>query len=384
MTDLLGVNESAGPPPIQGVPTWIAAFAGRAAQGPVNEPVTVKGFRDFEQTFGGLWPESTLSYAVRDFFANGGAEAIIVRLNREGGAALREADFTGPGMEDTKNGLYALEKAGPFNLLCIPPHEASRDIEPGLVGAAAQYCEKKRAFLLVDAPMNWVDAGTAQSGMAGGVGTTSPNAAIYFPRLIEPNPLRRNQAEPMAPCGAVAGVMARTDARRGVWKMPAGQDATLTGVTGLSVSLTDAESGGLNVLGLNCLRAMRPGGFVVWGGRTLGGRQDPDWTYIPIRRLVLFIEESISRGTQWAVFEPNGAPLWTQLRESVSTFLMGLWRQGAFQGSKASDAFFVKCDAATVTQEDIDNGVVNMVIGIAPVKPAEFVIIRIQQRSLRR
>ena len=369
-----------GPRPIEGVPTSIAAFIGRASGGPVNEPVAIPSFRDFEGTFGGLWLESTLGYAVRDFFANGGTQAVIVRLDR-GGAVLEEADYTGPGKEAAGEGLYALEKARGFNLLAIPPHAAGRDLETGLVNAAAQYCERKRAVLLLDPPSAWKSAETAKSGMAGGPGTKSANAAIYFPRLMQPNPLRGNQVESFAPCGAVAGVIARMDAQRGVWKPPAGLEATLTGVSQLAVSLTAADLGDLNTLGVNCVRPLPPAGFVVWAARTLQGGQNPEWKYISVRRLALFIEESVSRGTQWAVFEPNAEPLWAQIRLTVGTFLESLWRKGALLGTKASEAFFVNCGKDTMTQDDIDNGRLTIVIGIAPVKPAEFVMIRIGQKA---
>jgi hypothetical protein len=214
-------------------------------------------------------------------------------------------------------------------------------------------------------------------------GVSSPNAAIFFPRIKAPNPLRENQAEAFAPCGTVAGIFARTDATRGVWKAPAGLDATLRGVTGLTVPLTDAENGELNPLGINCLRQVPAAGYVVWGARTTVGNDQlaSQWKYIPVRRTALYIEESLYRGTQWAVFEPNDEPLWSQLRLNIGVFMHGLFRQGAFQGQSPKEAYFVKCDKTTTTQADIDRGIVNVIVGFAPLKPAEFVVLYIQQMA---
>jgi hypothetical protein len=187
--------------------------------------------------------------------------------------------------------------------------------------------------------------------------------------------------EDFVPCGAVAGIFARTDTNRGVWKAPAGLDATLVGVPQLSVSLTDAENGELNPLGINCLRALPPAGRVIWGARTLQGdnRLASEWKFIPVRRTALFIEESLFRGLKWAVFEPNDEPLWAQIRLNAGSFMHSLFRQGAFQGSTPREAYFVKCDKETTSQNDIDSGIVNVVVGFAPLKPAEFVVIKIQQ-----
>jgi phage tail sheath protein FI len=187
--------------------------------------------------------------------------------------------------------------------------------------------------------------------------------------------------EDFVPCGAVAGVFARTDASRGVWKAPAGLEATLVGVSQLSVSLTDAENGELNPLAINCLRTMPAVGSVAWGSRTLNGddRLASEWKYIPVRRLALYIEESLYRGTQWVVFEPNDEPLWAQIRLNLGAFMHNLFRQGAFQGKTPREAYFVKCDKETTTQNDINLGIVNILVGFAPLKPAEFVVIKIQQ-----
>jgi len=297
------------------------------------------------------------------------------------GRPLEMADFTGPGKEMAKEGLYGLEKTDLFNLLCIPPYKNDGNVDPGLLAAAAQYCEKRRAFLIVDPPSDWNDKEKAKTGIESGIITKSENAALFFPRIKQPNPLRDNQLEVFAPCGAVAGIFSRTDARRGVWKAPAGLDAALLGVPELSVPLTDPENGELNPLGINCLRAMPAAGRVIWGSRTLKGddRLASEWKYIPVRRLALYIEESLYRGTQWVVFEPNDEPLWSQIRLNVGAFMHSLFRKGAFQGTTSKEAYFVKCDKETTTQNDIDRGIVNILVGFAPLKPAEFVVIKIQQ-----
>ncbi|WP_242691297.1 phage tail sheath family protein [Lysobacter enzymogenes] len=284
-----------------------------------------------------------------------------------------------------KLGLYALEQADLFNLLCIPPYKtddgAAYDAEPIVLAAATAYCERRRAFHLIDPPSSWKDKDTAKAKFDEFADPKSRNAALFFPRLRQPNLLRNNAPENFAPGGAVAGVFARTDTNRGVWKAPAGLDAGLVGVPQLSVPLTDAENGELNPLGINCLRAMPVSGRVVWGSRTLRGADQlaDEYKYIPVRRTALFIEESLFRGLKWVVFEPNDEPLWAQIRLNVGAFMHNLFRQGAFQGSSPRDAYFVRCDKDTTTQNDINLGVVNVVVGFAPLKPAEFVVLRLQQ-----
>ena len=522
---------------ITGVATSVTAFIGKAKRGPVNEAVTINNYGDYERIFGGLDINSSMSYAVRDFYLNGGSQAIIIRLYHKkngektkttfevggvkleaanegswgvnlratvdpevseevaqslgltkadlfnltvkdvgpGGAiekflnlsfkdslrrvdniletrsklvrwegsyptnnlpapptdekkdevataedALKEKreadpsadtsqeeaalaaakkkleasdgdfldinDFTGDFFQDNKKGLYALEKADIFNLLCLPPYKKGDsgnpdDIDASLIAKASAYCEKRRAMLLVDCPSDWTDKENAKKGIKAGVGAVSKNAALFFPRLKQPNPLRDNQIEQFVPCGAVAGGMARTDTQRGVWKAPAGIEATLRGVPELAVNLTDDENGELNPLGINCLRNFPIIGRIIWGSRTLRGADvlADEWKYIPVRRTALYIEESLFRGTQWVVFEPNDEPLWAQIRLNVGAFMHNLFRQGAFQGTTPRQAYLVKCDKETTTQNDIDRGIVNIVVGFAPLKPAEFVIIKLQQ-----
>jgi phage tail sheath protein FI len=256
------------------------------------------------------------------------------------------------GDQASKTGIFALEKADLFNLLCIPADTRGGDTDPSVYQAAVQYCHDRRAMLIVDSPSNWgantADPATAQAdlGALGVVGETARNAALYFPRVMEPDPLRQGQQDTFVPCGMIAGVMARTDVERGVWKAPAGIDATLNGISGLTVNLTNDENGVLNPLGINCLRTFPVYGRVIWGARTMRGADvaADDYKYVPVRRLALFLEESLYRGTQGVVFEPNDEPLWAQIRLNVGAFMHNLFVKGAFQGQKPKDAYFVKCD----------------------------------------
>jgi phage tail sheath protein FI len=243
------------------------------------------------------------------------------------------------------------------------------------------FCLKKRAFLLIDPRPEVKDLDAAADWISSGLTVNEKNGAAYFPRVRMPDPLNDFQLRTFAPSGVIAGLYARIDGDRGLWKAPAGTEATLRDVRGLVYSLTDSENGVLNPLGLNCLRQFPVFGHVAWGARTLLGAdaEASEWKYVPVRRLALFIEESLYRGTQWVVFEPNDEPLWAQIRLNLGAFMHNLFRQGAFQGTTPRDAYLVKCDRETTTQYDIDRGIVNILVGFAPLKPAEFVIIKIQQ-----
>jgi uncharacterized protein len=292
------------------------------------------------------------------------------------------ADGDPPGLGDlrgsrlAKTGLYALEDVDIFNLLCLPGV-----VDGGLIGEAMAYCEERRAFLIVDLPSDTDTVDDARAWLNDPATQRHKNAAAYFPQIIAADPLQNFRARRFPASGAVAGIYARIDTERGVWKAPAGTEAVIRGARGLAYTLTDDENGVLNPLGLNALRTFPVFGTVVWGARTLDGADQiaSEWKYVPVRRLALFIEESLYRGTKWVVFEGNDEPLWAQIRLNVSAFMQTLFRQGAFQGTSAREAYFVKCDKETTTQNDIDRGVVNIVVGFAPLKPAEFVILRIQQ-----
>ncbi len=262
-----------------------------------------------------------------------------------------------------------------FNLLCLPG-VTTTDVDA--VTAALAYCKTQNAFLLVD-PDPGVTSATAVTA-AGPFAAEGVHGALYWPRLITPD----SQPTGLPPSGAVAGVMARTDSERGVWKAPAGLAAGVAGATGVAYPTSDAVSGSLNPFGINVLRSFPGAGLVVYGARTLGGsdlRGDP-FKYVPVRRLTDYIEASLYLGTQFAVFEPNDPVLWGQLRLAVGGFMRGLFRQGAFQQSQSgaeSDSFFVICDSSVNPQTEIDAGRVNVVVGLAPLKPAEFVVITITQ-----
>ena len=495
---------------IVGVATSITAFVGRALRGPVDEPITLTSYGDFERAFGGLGVNYPLSYAVRDFFSNGGSQAIVVRIYNPPGASntttridangllidaaspgtwgntlrvridddvatdlpwlstfgldasqlfnltvrdtstgatetflnltvaesprrvdrVLEAESSmlraagtpalptahgAPGPTDdiwasdtlssgsatdgvdsaplvpssyqdsqaAKTGLFALEDADLFNLLCIPPDTRGGDTDPSVYSTALTYCQQRRAMLIVDPPSSWNSAADARDNLGGLAltGLVARNAALYFPRIVAADPLLDGKLDTFVPCGAVAGLIARTDATRGVWKAPAGTEAALRGTQGLSVKMTDPENGLINPLGINSLRAFPIVGRVAWGARTMRGADllADEYKYVPVRRLALFIEESLYRGTQWVVFEPNDEPLWGQIRLNVGAFMRNLFRQGAFQGASPKEAYFVKVDGETTTQNDINLGIVNVVVGFAPLKPAEFVILKIQQ-----
>lgn len=293
------------------------------------------------------------------------------------------------GNEDAKNGLHALEKLDVFNLLCLPDlTRLDQDKAVQVVSEAARYCKKRFAFLLVDPPQNLPSDQNAFAGAQKWLAKLAPkaddNVAAYFPTPIIPDPTRPGRSRPVAPSGIMAGIYAATDARRGIWKAPAGVDAPLRTVQSLSVNVSDAENGVLNKQGLNVLRSFPVYGVVPWGARTLHGDDDrasQQWKYIPVRRLALHIENSLQRGLRWAVFEPNGEMLWAQIRLTVGAFMQELFRQGAFAGTTPAQAYFVLCDRTTTTSTDQESGICNVRVGFAPLRPAEFVVLTIQQMT---
>ena len=296
------------------------------------------------------------------------------------------SDGTAPGKAELIAALGALDKIAPriFNMLCIPAAaNLTRALHRDVVQAAEQFCLDHRAFCIVDPPadVDTLDNLTTWMG-AEGDQVRHNNASVYFPRVLMADPLNEDRPREVGASGTVAGVFARTDSTRGVWKAPAGTDATTIGID-LPLKLTDVQHGGLNPLGINALRSFPIFGNVVWGARTLNGAdaQASQWKYIPVRRTALFIEESLYQGLKWVVFEPNDEPLWSQIRLNVGAFMNNLFRQGAFQGDTPAKAYFVKCDAETTTQNDIDRGIVNVLVGFAPLKPAEFVVIKLEQMA---
>lgn len=278
-------------------------------------------------------------------------------------------------------GVHLLDTVDIFNLLCVPT-----ETDGPTISLLQQYCYSERAFYIVDPPQNTTVSNMESSGPMGSTpggitGQYSINSAYYFPWVMAPDPLlgKRNRFFP--PCGFVAGIYAATDTSRGVWKAPAGIEAGLTGAAGLQFVLTDLQNGTLNIQAINCLRQFKVYGDVVWGARTLQGNDQAgsEWKYVPIRRLALFLESSLYEGTQWVVFEPNDETLWSQIRLNVGAFMQGLFQQGAFAGTTPQQAYFVKCDGENNPDSSVALGVVNILVGFAPLYPAEFVVIQIQQ-----
>jgi phage tail sheath protein FI len=318
-------------------------------------------------------------------FLTGGSDGILLDPTQDNATSgtFKTALTAGTG------GVQLLNSVA-FNLLCVPGES-----DEATVGTLQKLCANNRAFYIVDSPVatNASAVTTQFSKMSnngpigadnnGFSGANSANAAYYFPWVLAPDALAGGRARYFPPCGFVAGIYAATDASRGVWKAPAGIDAALSGVSGLQFVLTDAQNGNLNPYAVNCLRQFRVYGDVVWGARTMQGADAAasQWKYVPIRRFALFLESSLYEGTKWAVFEPNDETLWGQLRMNVGSFLQGLFLKGAFQGTSPQQAYFVKCDAENNPQLSIDQGIVNILVGFAPLYPAEFVVIQIQQMA---
>lgn len=268
-----------------------------------------------------------------------------------------------------------LDKVPIFNLMVLPGV-----IDVGVLSGGLAFCERKMAFFIMDADKT-KDPTTVGAYMSTTV-PKSANGAIYFPYVKSSDP-STGAANEVPPSGTVAGIFARTDVKRGVWKAPAGLETTLLNVGGVvdTGRMNDPRQGVLNDLGVNCLRSFPNIGTVVYGARTLvsANKAYEQWKYVPVRRMALFIEQTLLRNLTWAVFEPNDVPLWDALRISVENFMLGLFNNGAFQGTKPSESFRVLCDSSTTTPSDVSNGIVNIVVMFAPLKPAEFVIVKIGQ-----
>ncbi|MCP3804204.1 hypothetical protein NLX83_33520 [Allokutzneria sp. A3M-2-11 16] len=521
---------------ITGVPTSVAAFVGPALRGPIDKPVHITSFADFQRIFGGLDRRYKMSLAVYHFYNNGGAEAEIVRVagqvddpdstkpedkvksypakvelgdepqtgeGEPGGNVVVVLHASGPGdwgrnlkvrvdhntiekldggnpanprlynltirdedadqeerflnisVDDTdarslknvlagsqlvvpgtpppsttprkvpyksldkapdadqekdvwknpkcharlkggeyaepalgdylgdsiaKTGMNALRDADIFNILSTPdfPFTPETDTE---LDKIAKFCVEMRAMFIPDLPLASIAAASAEADNFPISRANRKNAALYFPQLKMADPTQDYAVVDTFNSGVMAGVWARTDVERGVWKAPAGTDASLGSVVAPSVQMNDLENGVLNPKAVNCLRQLPVYGNLSWGARTMAGADvaNDQWKYLPVRRLALFIEESLFRGTKWVVFEPNDEPLWASIRLNVGAFMNNLFQQGAFQGTNPDEAYLVKCDKDNNPQNQIDLGIVNILVGFAPLKPAEFVVISIQQ-----
>lgn len=513
-----------GARPIASVSTSNTAFVDTFADGPLNEAVRITSWGDFEEIFGGLNPASEASYAIWQYFLNGGGVAFVVRvegglseaMNTPGEIVFRSIDGTpalrvtaldasgpeirvaiaksdtnshfsllvqeivdgavtttesyikldrrttmqdrfGPeikvngistlveveilnlgdvnapmpvstdlpsgtpgegstiaeleaaafselpvmgispivgemedvslhtaiiGSQAERTGIFALENIVPeiFNMMCLPACAKMVQAEAKAVYEAAEaFCEDKFAFLFVD-PSDTThdkiyDDWFSQMGAA-----VSENAAGYYPMLSFDDPLDPGTTRKIGPSGMIAGMTARIDGTRGLWKSPAGTETRFAGGTP-DYLLTDLEQEPLNRVGVNCIRSFPVYGNIIWGARTLNGADDlaHEYKYVAVRRTALFIQQSLQRGLKWTVFEGNDDTLWSQIRLNVGAFMQNLHRDGAFQGAAAKDAYLVKCDEATTRQADIDLGFVNILVGFAPLKPAEFVVLKFQQ-----
>jgi uncharacterized protein len=343
-----------------------AAFIGNATAGPVNQPECISVFPAFEQKFGGLAANLELGYAIRQFFLNGGSSAWVVRVPVNG---------TDAGIIQS---IRMLESVDVFNLLALPGITA-----PAVLRAAAEYCGKRRAFLVADSPPGAATPSQMSAAIASGAVPPTINGAVYYPWIKIADPLNPGQLRLIPPSGTVVGMIACTDHTWGVWKAPAGPEVVPRGMKGLAYGLSQTEADQLNALGVNCFRDFPATGPLLWGTRTLLGSEAAasEWKYIPVRRLALFVEQSVERGTQWAISEPNDEKLWAQIRLDVGAFLHCLFREGAFQGQRPQEAYFVKCDDTTITPQDVAFGVLNILIGFAPLRPAEFVVLKLQQKA---
>ncbi|MEF8782830.1 MAG: phage tail sheath family protein [Haloarculaceae archaeon] len=286
-------------------------------------------------------------------------------LAADGGSALSLSDYQGQDKTGERTGMAALKEQDDISIVCVPDENDIR----GLTEAVVTHCENMgERFAILQSPQN--------AGRVGNMETPvdSTYAAYYYPWIEVKDPIT-NQDKVVPPGGHIAGMFARNDAETGVHGSPA--NMVVRGALDLQLNITKGEQDVLNPKGVNCIRSFQGRGIRLWGARTCSS--DPEWKYINVRRLFLFIEQSIDEGTQWAVFEPNDRDLWARVRQSVSNFLTTAWRDGALMGTSPDEAFYVNCGESTMTQDDIDNGRLICEIGIAPVKPAEFVIFRIQQ-----
>jgi phage tail sheath protein FI len=358
-TGMVGVTEC-GPDGI----ALITSFAEFASEFNATLPEPAAALRDkwaLDLDEGGHWWHFPL--AVKGFFDNGGQRLFVKRINRDDLSALSVDDFVA--------GIQTLREVDEV-ALCLAPGLWSTKIHDALINL----CETNRdCFAILDAPDGLDITGVRSFRQR----FNTAFASLYYPWLEVADPVTSGEVQ-LAPSGHIAGIYARVDLERGVHRGPANE--TIRGITKIARDVTGVEQAVLNPEGINALRFFPGRGNLVWGGRTLSS--DSDWKYVNVRRLLIFLEDSIAKGTQWAIFEPNNERLWTNVRQTVADFLSNLWRQGVFSGNKAEEAFFVKCDRTTMTQDDLDQGRLICLIGVAAVKPAEFVIFRIGQWTANR
>jgi phage tail sheath protein FI len=358
---------------IVGVSTSTALLIGTLPKGRQYTTTNIRSLQELERIFNGLKTNNLAFLVAKQFFENGGKNLWFIstgiRLSRAATPFLK--------------GLSLLSRIPFFNMLMIPETTLLPDREAAKVfQAAVPLIEKHRAVYLLDPPQQDALRQTVKDLAAwfrAQVGIRHPNVVLYFPRVQVRSRVASPPTVTIPVSGSMAGLFARLDGIRGVWKAPAGTEAKLQGVVGLVQLLTSRDIDLLTSANINALKQIPSSAFVAWGARTLSS--DPEWKYLPVRRTALFIESSIQQGTKWAVLEPNDEPLWAQIRRSAEIFMEALFRQGAFQGARAQDAYFVKCGRETTTIANQAAGIVRLMVGFAPLKPAEFVILKIQQKT---
>lgn len=295
-------------------------------------------------------------------------------------------DGSQPGKAEYDAVFSLFEKYRDISILCLPGQTWDTTAEKDIIDAAVAHAQKMKSRMVIIDPAEGTEFKDEKTALGQGF-KANTYGVVYYPWIKVANPFYDAENNPgvpqtllVGPSAFAAGMWAKIDGLRGVWKAPAGVETALLGAAGLQFVVEDGEQGQLNPVGINCLRQMPGYGPVIWGARTLSTKSNPEWRYVPVRRTAIFIEQSIYNGIQWAVFEPNDHRLWASLRLNIDSFMNGLFRSGAFQGQKSSDAYFVRCGLGdTMTQGDIDRGQVIVIVGFAPLKPAEFVIVRIQQ-----
>lgn len=364
----VNIDDRPAAPPIEPIGTSMVAFIGETHSGTPSDIVRITGTDQYEAIFGeidsGARPDDHMAHSVRAYFDNGGRECYVIKTDSD--------------PENSYESVFSqLEKYDDIDIICLPTQQLVGIAEGGtnsnvVITQALSHVDKMtNRFVLVDPPDEEVNKAISWTNLP-----ASTNAVLYYPWF-------EVGAVKVPPCGYVAGIWAKTEAKRGVWKAPAGVKANIKVVTGITQRVDNVDQEKLNELGINCVRSKPGYGAVVWGTRTLSTKSAAEWRYVPVRRTAFMLKESIRRGIEWAVFEPNNETLWSALRLSIESFMNGLYRAGAFQGQQASKAYFVRCGKDdTMTQADIDRGFVKITVGFAPVKPAEFVEVTIQQKLL--
>jgi len=366
---------------IEGVDIRVAAIVGPTTTGPVNStPEVLTTFDDFVGRYGGLddieFADGTVpnytAISARAFFANGGKRLFIVRVTGTAGAAPNEAAYAGKLDEGNgSTGFAALEGVEEVAIVLAPAATAAGPrTHEAVIAAMDDHCTKSRYGIgLVDARAGMTPAEVRSLASR----FASSRLALYYPWVVIDAPSETGKTLVVPPSGFVAGIYSRTVTERGAHKAPA--NAVVRGALRFERNIDDAEQEALNPAGVNCLRSFTGRGNLVWGARTLSAA--PEWKYVNVRRYLDYLQRSIEKSTHWVVFEPNAEPLWARMRAVVSDFLSEQWRAGHLAGARQEEGFFVRCDRSTMTQNDLDNGRLISLIGVAPVKPAEFIVFRI-------